>query len=119
MRLGLHIMIKKTKRQHQLWIDWKRMQIPELKKHMESTEKEWDLKGTYENIMKRPMAGRWYYTYSNDKGMAVGLAKLLNPGYPFTKRCWMWETCTANEKLELKRFQTQKAAEEAIYKFLS
>jgi hypothetical protein len=31
----------------------------------------------------------------------------------------MWETCTANEDMELRRFPTQKAAEAEIYKFLS
>lgn len=69
----------------------------------------------------QPLAGKWYYTYSNDKGMAVGLAKLQNLRFPSfsTGRKWMWETCTANEEMELRRFPTQKAAEEAIYKFLS
>ena len=106
-------MIKKTKRQHQLWTEWKSIQ---------------DMKSIapkLEAFLKQPMAGRWYYTYSNDKGMAVGLAKLqdtMSIGWIFggkNKKKWMWETCTANEELELRRFSTQKAAENEIYKFLS
>jgi len=63
------------------------------------------------------MAGKWYYTYTNDKGMAVGLAKLHLD--PWGKNRWTWETCTANEDMELRRFPTQKAAEVEIYKFLN
>ena len=97
--------IKKTKRLHQLYQDW--LKIKDIQRD--------------QSIFKQPMAGKWYYTYSNDKGMAVGLAKLQHINFIWRKngKQWMWETCTANEELELRRFPTQKAAEEAIYKFLS
>jgi len=98
-------MIKKSKRLHQLYQDW--LKVKDLIPRPSS------------DLFKQPLAGKWYYTYTNDKGMAVGLAKLQNPIFPFnTKRKWMWETCTTNEELELQRFHTQKAAEIEIYKFL-
>ncbi len=110
--------IKKTKRHHQLWTDWQKLKLLNIQERPEMIKLRKQLKIKY-SLFSRPMSGRWYYTYSNDKGMTVGLAKLMNPGYPFTSRYWMWETCTTNEDLELRRFPTQKAAEEAIYKFLS
>jgi len=110
--------IKKTKRLHQLYQDWlkiKEMKINESPQYLELRK----LSGIKHDLFSQPMAGKWYYTYSNDKGMAVGLAKLQNSLYPFSsKRSWMWETCTANEELELRRFPTQKAAEKVIYQFL-
>ena len=97
--------IKKTKRLHQLYQDW--LKIKEMKLNVS------------EQLYKQPMAGKWYYTYTNEKGMAVGLAKLQHFNVWFTRKKWMWETCTANVGLELCRFPTQKQAEVAIYKFLS
>jgi hypothetical protein len=88
-------MIKKTKRQHQLWTDYQ-----EIKK-----------KGLGNQIPQ--LAGRWYYTYTNSQGESIGLAKLCNPIIFWTKKKWMWECCHLG-KLELQRFPTQKAAEKAI-----
>lgn len=95
--------IKKTKRQHQLWTEHQH------------------LNNVHPNHGIPQLSGRWYYTYSNDIGMTVGLAKLMDTFYMIGKhrRKWMWETCMANEELELCRFPTQKAAEKEIYKFLS
>jgi len=99
--------IKKSKRLHQLYQDWLKI------KEIGTPEK-------FPTMFDRPMAGKWYYTYSNDKGDAVGLAKLQNHLAPFdSDRKWTWETCTANEEMELRRFPTQKAAEVEIYKFLA
>ena len=98
-------MIKKSKRLHQLYQDWlkiKKMKLPEHDS-LNKLSKSFGRLGLFE----QPMAGKWYYTYSNDKGMAVGLAKLKNINLPFSKAKWMWETCTANEELELRRFPTQ------------
>ena len=97
--------IKKTKRLHQLYQDW--LKIKEMKLDVG------------EKVFKQPLAGKWYYTYSNDKGMEIGLAKLQHYNMWSTRRKWMWETCTTNEVLKLCRFPTQKQAEIAIYKFLS
>jgi hypothetical protein len=111
-------MIKKTKRQHHLWADWQKIKKSGIKLEAEKHAKALGIK---HHLFDRPLAGRWYYTYSNDKGMAVGLAKLQDHNFTFTKgyhKKWMWETCTANEKLELRRFPTQKAAEKAITEFL-
>ncbi len=110
-------MIKKTKRQHHLWTDWqkiKKLKIKESPQYLELRKQT----GIKYDLFSQPLAGKWYYTYSNDKGMAVGLAKLQNHLDPFGKGKWMWETCTTNEELELRRFPTQKAAEEVIYQFL-
>jgi len=103
-------MIKKTKRLHQLYQDWLKIRKMDGITNHPFRHKH--------SIFAQPMAGKWYYTYSNDKGMAVGLAKLQNHLAPFGKGKWMWEICTANEKLELRRFPTQKAAEKVIYQFL-
>jgi len=109
-------MIKKTKRQHHLWADWQKIKKSGIKLNADKHAKALGLK---HHLFERPLAGRWYYTYSNDNGKAVGLAKLQNPMYLFgSKNLWMWETCTANEELELCRFPTQKAAEKAITEVL-
>lgn len=108
-------MIKKTKREHQLWTQWNEIK----NRHPSESMKEMKLEKEFEQLFKRPLSGRWYYTYSNEKGISVGLAKLQDIFYPhLSKRKWMWETCTANDELELRRFPTQKAAEIEIYKFL-
>jgi len=113
-------MIKKTKRLHGLYQDWlkiKELKINESPQYLELRKQS----GIKHDLFSQPIAGKWYYTYSNDKGMAVGLAKLQDHNSMFSgnKRKWMWETCTANDELELRRFPTQKAAEIEIYKFLS
>jgi len=103
--------IKKTKRLHQLYQDW--LKILEMDDKIKAAKRD------EFSIFKQPLAGKWYYEYRNDKGAYVGLAKLQHMALPFSKRKWMWETCTTNEVLKLCRFPTQKQAEIAIYKFLS
>lgn len=116
-------MIKKSRRLHQLYQDWLKLKEMDEKADnlMRNKSKEVAIRlglNKMPTMFERPLAGKWYYTYSNDRGQAVGLAKLQNLNFPFDKRLWMWETCTANEELELRRFPTQKKAEEEIYKFL-
>jgi hypothetical protein len=118
--------IKKTKRLHQIYQDW--LKITEMDKQsgnqmrhdMETAHKKLRMPKHYPTMFDQPMAGKWYYEYRNDKGGYVGLAKLQDHNFTFMggDRKWMWETCTANEGLELRRFPTQKQAEIAIYKFL-
>ena len=115
-------MIKKTKRLHQLYQDWIKLKDMPKPEGLRDIEEKYMGKGRHwPSMWDQPLAGKWYYTYSNEKGMAVGLAKLQDVGVMFNgkyRRKWMWETCTANEELELRRFPTQKAAEKSIYKFL-
>ena len=111
--------IKKTKRLHHLYQDWlkiKKLKINESPQYLELRKQT----GIKYDLFSQPMSGKWYYTYSNDKEMTVGLAKLQDSTFMFSisRKIWMWETCTANEELELRRFPTQKAAEEVIYQFL-
>jgi hypothetical protein len=116
-------MIKRTKRLHRLYQDW--LKIKEIDKQannkmrddMEAARKKVGLSKQYLTLFDQPMAGKWYYEYRNDKGGYVGLAKLQNIDV-INPRKWMWETCTTNEGLELRRFPTQKKAEKSIYKFL-
>lgn len=120
-------MIKKTKRLHQLYQDWLKIKDMKLERHYKMNEelvqlsKNMGLKGKFPDMFSQPMAGKWYYEYRNDEGGYVGLAKLQDHNFMFGRdhRMWMWETCTTNEGLELRRFPTQKAAEVEIYKFLS
>ena len=68
-------MIKKTKRQHQLWTEWKSIQ--DMK----------PIAPKLEAFLKQPMAGRWYYTYSK---MCESNSRLLENNklkklYVFTK----------------------------------
>ena len=119
-------LIKKTKRLHQLYQDWLKIKDMDkqannkMRNDMEAARKKVGLAKQYPTLFDQPMAGKWYYEYRNAKGGYVGLAKLQDINFTFMKnhRKWMWETCTTNEGLELRRFHTQKAAEEAIYKFL-
>lgn len=120
-------MIKKTKRLHQLYQDWLKLKEideangSEMHQKMISSARRLGLPRHYPTMFDQPLAGKWYYEYRNDKGGYVGLAKLQDLQIRFNgipHRKWMWETCTTNEGLELRRFPTQKKAEEAIYKFL-
>lgn len=115
--------VKKTKRLHQLYQDW--LKITKDTQLVEKLRKSSNSLGFEHGIFDTPLAGKWYYEYHNDKGGYVGLAKLQDLGVQWingkwgTSRKWIWETCTANEGLELRRFPTQKQAEKEIYKFLS
>lgn len=120
-------MIKKTKRLHQLYQDWLKIKEAdklsggEMSSDIRRRSREIGLPKSYPTLYDQPLAGKWYYEYRNDKGGYVGLAKLQDITFRFNgmpHRKWMWETCTTNEGLELRRFGTQKKAEEAIYKFL-
>ncbi len=117
--------VKKTKRLHQLYQDWLKIRdttFPMTEEH-KKLHKELGMKG---GLFDQPMAGKWYYEYRNEKGGYVGLAKLQDQRITWAakgkwgiSKKWFWETCTANEGLELRRFPTQKEAEKEIYKFLS